>query len=69
MKKHEQLLEELVECEIRRRQLEERAAALREELGLTKSRTTRSRHISDDGRARIAEAQRQRWAKANGKKV
>jgi len=67
MTKQEQLLDELVECEIRRRQLEERAAALREQLGLTKSRTTRSRHISDEGRARIAEAQRKRWAIRGGK--
>ena len=67
MTKQEQLLDELVECEIRRRQLEERAAALREQLGLTKSRKTRSRHISDEGRARIAEAQRKRWAARGGK--
>jgi len=69
MTKQEQLLDELVECEIRRRQLEERAAALREELGLTGPRPKQSRHISSAGRARIAEAQRRRWAAANGKKA
>jgi hypothetical protein len=66
MTKQEQLLNELVECEIQRRQLEQRAAALREDLGLS---NTRSRHISAAGRERIAAAQRARWAAANGKKA
>ena len=69
MTKQEQLLDELVECEIRRRQLEERAATLREELGLTGTRPKQSRHISPAGRARIAEAQRRRWAATEGKKA
>ena len=66
MTKQEQLLEELVECEIERRHLEERMAALRERLGLTSNRPKQSRHISHAGRERIAAAQRQRWAAANG---
>jgi len=60
MTKQEQLLDDLVECEIQRRRLEERAAALREQLGLAK----RGRHISTEGRASIARAQRKRWAAA-----
>ena len=70
MTKQEQLLNELVECEIQRRQLQERAATLREQLGLTRARPEVSRHISDAGRTRIAEAQRKRWAAAaNGNKA
>lgn len=64
MTKQEQLLNELVGCEIQRRQLEERAAALREQLGLTNTR-----QISVAGRERIAAAQRARWVAANGKKA
>jgi len=60
MTKQEQLLDELVECEIQRRRLEERTAALREQLGLV----TTGRHISTEGRANIARAQRKRWAAA-----
>src|SRR5579885_3340312 len=63
----EQLLNELVDCEIERRLLATRAAALREQLGLTNAKPAR-KHISAAGRARIAEAQRKRWA-ANGKKA
>ncbi len=66
MTKQEQLLNELVECEIQRRQLEQRAAALREHLGLS---NTQSRHISAAGRERIAAAQRARWAAAKEKKA
>ena len=59
MTKREQLLDELVDCEIERRQLEARAAELREQLGLDKPAR---RHLSPRGRANIAAAQRARWA-------
>jgi len=65
MTKTEQLLNELVDCEIQRRQLDARVAELRERLGLDKPAR---RHLSAEGRANIAAAQRARWA-ANKKEA
>jgi hypothetical protein len=65
MTKTEQLLDELVDCEIQRRQLDARVAELRERLGLDKPA---KRHLSAEGRANIAAAQRARWA-ANKKEA
>lgn len=62
MTKREQLLEALIDLEIQRRQLAERAATLREQLGLAGATPQRKRHLSAAGRARIAAAQRKRWA-------
>lgn len=65
MTKTEQLLNELVDCEIQRRQLDARVTELRGRLGLDKPAR---RHLSPEGRANIAAAQRARWA-ANKKKA
>ncbi|MCL5744569.1 MAG: hypothetical protein M1541_11685 [Acidobacteria bacterium] len=68
--KKEHLLNELIDCEIQRRQVEERISQLRAELGLgDRAKAQPKRHISAAGRARIAEAQRKRWATANGEKA
>ena len=49
---------------------EERISELRVELGLgARAKARPKRHISKAGRARIAAAQRKRWAAANGKKA
>ena len=64
------LLSQLIDCEIERRLLEMRAKALREQLGLSptpekpaKPGRTPGTRMSAEGRARIAAAQRARWAR------
>jgi len=65
MTKQEQLLNELVDCEIQRRHLEERMAALRGQyLASEPPSAKESRHISAASRARMSQAQRKRWAAA-----
>jgi len=65
MTKTEQLLNELIDCRIQRRRLDARVAELRGRLGLDKPAR---RHLSAEGRANIAAAQRARWA-ANKKEA